>query len=262
MKGIKNKFYVITIIILVLLLIGAGVRSAINENRLRDELQASNELVIEKDKTIMEKEGQYAKLVDYFEDSKSLMSGLKDSNKELAKQINKANEKLLQVSDIVATFKEKQDEGDLDQINDSTFNMSLFYPNTEDWFINWDGSIYPQTNTYKGIWKFGKLELQAVLTETERGLWNARLIGPDFLIVDSIQVKSLPPEDYDPNKNKNLEFLIGGGYRNSYDKSRPNAITVGGGIQWKNRSVIMIEAGSNSTVGLNYYYKFQTLKRK
>ncbi len=258
----KNKFLIGIIIVLILLLIGSGIRSNWQQNKWIKELKASNELVLEKDQTIKEKDGQYAKLVNYFENNEDLMKSLKNSNKDLAKLINKQNEKLLQISDIVATFEEKLDQGDITQIDDSTFQIGLFYPDKDDWFINWDGFIFPKTKSYKGIWKFGELNLQAVLTETERGLWNARLIGPDFLIVDSITVKSLPPDQYNPYGTKKLEFMIGGGYRSSLNPDRPNAITVGAGVQWKNNSILMIEAGTNNTIGFQYFYKFQTLKKK
>src|SRR3972149_6442133 len=244
----KDKITYGLIIALILLLVGCGIKNKWDQEDLQKEINKGNEIIVEMDKVKKEKDGQYAKLVDYFETQKTLDQALKDSNKDLSKQLKKNDEKLLQITNIIATFEGKLDRGNLETVNDSTFKMNVYYPGKENWFINWSGDILTKSKSYDGKWNFGELKLQAVLTETKRGIWNARLIGPDFLKVDSMEVKSLPPDKYSEEKTKKIEFLLGGGYTKSFDPNYPNAITIGGGIQWKNNSIIMVDAGTNNSV--------------
>jgi uncharacterized membrane-anchored protein YhcB (DUF1043 family) len=259
----REKILYGLIITLIIFLVGCGIKNKMEQDALIKEINSGNETIVEMDKVKKEKDGQYAKLVDYFETQKSLNDDLKDSNKELYKQLKKNDEKLLQITNIVATFEGKLEQGKLEHINDSTFKMDIFYPTKDKWFINWKGNILTKSKSYDGKWIFGDLKLQAVLTETKRGIWNARLIGPDFLKIDSMEIKSLPPEDYvkDENKDRKLEFLVGGGYRKSFNPSGSNAVTIGAAVQWKNRSMLLVDAGTDNSVGLKYLYKFKSAKK-
>lgn len=252
------------IIVLILWLIGSDWMNKRRQQSLLDEMQEQNKMIVQLDETTKEKDGQYAKLVNYFESDKSLMNELKEGNKELAKQIKKSDERILMLTSTVISLREEISQGNLVQDpDDSTvFDMALRYPNSEDPFIKWDGSIFTSTQTYKGKWSFGSLPLQVVLTETERGLWKSRLIGPEWLLVDSIEVNSLPPEDFSnkPEPSK-WGIYLGGGYIKSFDQNMGDGLSIGTGINFKNHSLI-INGGTNSTIGFNYYYKFSRFKRK
>jgi hypothetical protein len=89
-------------------------------------------------------------------------------------------------------------------------------------------------------WSFGKLPLQIVLTEEKRGIWKSRLIGPDWLVVDSMSVNSLPAEQYTENKERKLQFMVGGGYNKSLSPNGPNSIAVGGGVNlFSNHNILL-----------------------
>lgn len=257
MKLTKDNILYGIIIVLILFLIGGNIQSKNKQQELYDKLEEQNRSIVEMDETVKEADGQYTKLVDYFNTSKDLQQDLKENNKELAKTIKKQNERLLMLNRTVLSLENKIDEGKVTQNeNDSTiFDVSLTYPNADSSFINWDGSIFTKTKTYKGEWSFNELPLDIILTETERGLWKTRLIGPEWLVVDSIQVKSIPPKDFDEDDKRNWSLYLGGGYINSLDPNISNGISIGSGIRFKNHSVI-VNATTNKTVNFNYYYSF------
>jgi uncharacterized membrane-anchored protein YhcB (DUF1043 family) len=266
MKITKERVLYGIIIVLILWLIGDNWVDKRRQKALMDEIQRGNKMIVDMDRTQKEKDGQYAKLVDYFFTEKELVRELKEDNKELYKLLKKQDEKLLMLNDAYVSLKEELSSGDVsvgdtDSLGNVTrFDMALKYPNDDDPFINWNGSIFPKTKTYDGKWSFGQLPLQVVLTETERGLWRSRLIGPEWLLVDSIQVKSLPPSDFDNSPEpSNWGLYLGGGYVRNF--SGNDGLSIGSGVRFKNHNII-INGTTNGTVGFSYYYQFNKFKKK
>lgn len=267
MKITKDRVLYGIIIVLILWLIGSDWVNKRRQKELYEEIQKGNKMIVEMDKTQKEKDGQYVKLVNFFKTENELKKELKESNKELFKLIKKQDEKLLMLNNTYISLKEGINNGSITVVDTNTngevtrFDMSIKYPNDEKPFIKWDGSISPITKTYNGKWSFGQLPLQVVLTETERGLWNSRLIGPDWLIVDSIKVNSLPPKEFNnSSKKNNWGFYLGGGYVKSFNSTNPDGISVGVGLRFKNHNLI-INGTTNQTVGFNYYYQFNKLRK-
>lgn len=259
----KDKVLYATIIILILFILFGGWYARIQQNKLYEEIRKGNEIIVNMDQTKKEDDGQYAKLVDYFNTEKELNQQIKDENKELQRLIKKQNEKLLMVNNAIISLKSEISQGEVtvNQEDSTVFDLNLKYPNSNEAFIKWDGSVFTQTETYEGEWSFGKLPLDIVLTETERGLWNSRLIGPDWLLVDSIKVNSLPPEEFDNSpKESKFGILLGGGYINSFDQNGSNGLSIGAGLNWKNHS-LLINGTTNKEIGFSYYYKFGRLKK-
>lgn len=257
MKLTKDNILYGIIIVLILFLIFGNMQSKRKQEKLYQKLEEQNKTIVEMDKTVKEGDGQYAKLVDYFNSESDLKKELRDRNKELFKTIRKQNERLLMLNRTVLSLESKIEEGKVTQNEDDStiFDISLNYPNKDSSFINWDGSVFTKTKTYKGKWSFNELPLDIVLTETERGLWKTRLIGPEWLVVDSIQVKSLDPKDFEQDDKGKWAFYLGGGYVNSFDQNLPNAISIGSGVRFKNHSII-VNGTTNKTVNFNYYYNF------
>jgi hypothetical protein len=56
--------------------------------------------------------------------------------------------------------------------------------------------------------------------------------------------------------------LAGGGYVRSLNRSVGDNISIGGGVSIVDRHHIILNATTNRDVGINYYYQFETLKRK
>lgn len=264
MEKIKDKIFLGTIVVLIILLIGSSWRFNRMQNKMYQELQEANRAIVEMDRTTKEKDGQYAKLVDYFNSERDLNRELKNQNRELYKLIKSQDEKLLMMSNAIVSLQGKDDEGDITQNEEDTtvFDISLRYPNSDNPFINWDGSIFTSTQTYRGKWSFGELPLQIVMTETERGLWKSRLIGPEWLIVDSISVKSLPPQEFDNTpKRSNFGLLLGGGYVRSFDQNINNGLEISAGLQYKSH-LLMLDASTTQQVGFKYIYKFNNFRKK
>ena len=260
----KDKVLYGVIIVLILLLIGNSWYSRMQQDKLYKEIQKGNEVIVGMDQTKEEKGGQYAKLVDYFNTEKELNKKVRKDNKDLQQLIKKQNEKLLMVNRAIVSLKSEINEGDVIVNNeDSTvFDINIRYPNSDESFINWGGSVFTKTKSYKGEWSFGRLPLEVILTETERGLWNSRLIGPEWLLVDSITVNSLPPQDFDNTpKESSFGLLLGGGYINGFDQNSSNGLSIGAGLQWKKHNLI-VNGTTNKEVGFSYYYKFSNLKKK
>jgi len=62
----KDKVLYGLIIALILLLIGSTMYNRNQQNKLYKKIEENNQTIINMDKTTKEKNGQYAKLVDYF----------------------------------------------------------------------------------------------------------------------------------------------------------------------------------------------------
>ncbi len=260
MNNIKDKIQFGLIIIIIIF----HFKNQKIQNDLYNELQIANREIAKLDTLKKESEGQYAKLVNYFENDKSLKKDLANMNKELSDLIRKQNERILMLNSSIITLEGAINSGLVtpDPTDSSIINLAIQYPNSNDPFINWRGKIFTNTSSYIGEWSFGKLPIQVVLTETERGLWNSRLIGPDWLKVDSINVKSLPPSDFGKKDNtSNFGLMFGGGYISSLNPSQLNGIMIGVGAQYENSSVIFNYGSINDFVGISYYHKIQFNKK-
>lgn len=246
--------------IILLLLFGWWKYSKLQEE-LFNEINDANKTIIKMDKTFKEGDGQYAKLVNYFNTEKDLNQQLKDQNKDLYKLIKSQDEKLLMINNMVASLESQMSEG-FGQINKKDTNridLKLKYPNEGENFITWEGYVNRKNAFYKGEWKFGKLPLQVIMTETDRGIWKSRLVGPEWLVVDSMEINSLPIPI--PEKQSNFGVLLGGGYVRSLASNGTNGISIGGGLKFKSHYLIL-NATTNKEIGFSYFYNFFNFKKK
>jgi uncharacterized membrane-anchored protein YhcB (DUF1043 family) len=259
MKLNKDNFFLGIILLLILVLIFGAWYFSLKQKKLYNQIHESNRLIIEMDKTVKEDDGQYSKLVNYFNTEKDLNNQLKEQNKSLYNLIKKQDEKLLMINNTVISLKNEVSEGfgNFNKIDTNLIDLKLKYPNEDDNFITWNGTINKNTTFYSGEWTFGKLPLQIILTETDRGMWKSRLIGPDWLLVDSMEINSLPFPTID--KPKNFSTLVGGGYVKSFNTSNTDAISVGFGLKFKNHNLIL-NGTTNKTIGFNYYYNVINFK--
>lgn len=259
----KDKFNSILLIILLIIIILLGWKLHSMEKANDEAQDALKKSIIMNDSLTKEADGRYAKLVNYYNTENDLKNELKKSNEDLYAVIRKENEKILSLTNAVITLQGAVNEGfgKFDPNDTDKINLALKYPNDKESFINWNGSVHKRTAFYKGEWSFGKLPLQIVLTEEKRGLWKSRLIGPDWLKVDSMTINSLPVEEYTNNELKKLQFFVGGGYIKSLSNG-PNSVSVGGGLSINGYHNILLQATTNRELGLSYYYNFQRKKKK
>lgn len=260
----KEKFQIALIIVLILLLgwliwrLESAKKEAFNQS---EELKKS---ILASDSLVKEADGRYAKLVNYYNTERDLKKELKKSNAELYKIIKKQDERILSLSNSIITLKSTVEEGfgKFDPADSNQIQLALKYPDQKSPFIKWDGAVDRRTARYLGVWSFGKLPLQIVLTEEKRGLWKHRLVGPEWLIIDSLSVQSLPPDQYTPTVERKLQFILGGGYYKPVTNLNWGSIQVGVGLSVFDKHNLILAATTNQEVGLNYYYKFKSFKRR
>ena len=228
-----------------------------------DESDKLRKSIIASDKLVKESAGQYAKLVDYYASEKDLVNDLKNSNLELYNTIKSQRERLLSISNAILTLDKKVVEGfgQTDPLDTNKLNLSLKYPNEKEPFVFWDGWVNKNTAAYKGTFSFGKLPIKIILTEETRGLWKSRIVGPDWLKVDSLSVLSIPPTEYTPAIEKKVQWLVGGTYYHGLN-SVGNGIGINFGISLADRHNIVIGANSLQQVSLGYIFKIKTFKKK
>ena len=263
MKTVKDNILFIAILVCVLIILWMNWQNKLVQKELMNEVNKANKELVRQDKLKKEADGQYAKLVNYFNSQKDLNNQLKDDNKELSKLLKKQGERLLMINNSIISLEGAISSGGVtvDPKDTSIINLSLKYPNSEEAFINWNGKIFSKNKSYLGEWSFGKLPLQIILTETSRGVWNSRLIGPSWLKVDSMNINSLPPQDFDPIEDQKIGFLLGGGFFKSFTPQQYDAFSVTGGIYIKYHN-ILLNATSIGQIGVNYIYRFNTKKKK
>ena len=257
----KDKILYGLIITLIILLIFGVWSSRRQQAELYKKIEEGNKMIIDADKTTKEGDGQYAKLVNYFNTEKDLNNQLRDQNKELYKLIKDQDEKLLMINNTVLSLEGQLAEGfgSINKKDTNKIDLKLNYPTEGESFITWNGFVNRKNAFYSGKWEFGKLPLQIVMTETDRGLWKSRLIGPEWLLVDSIEINSLPL----PVTPKESVFglVLGGGYYKSFDPNLTNSVFIGGGLKFKDHRFI-INATTNKQIGFSYYYDILKLKKK
>lgn len=260
----KDTFYIVIILILLILFLLKGC----DGNNKDNQNEALIKELLKLDKTVQETNGAYRKLVNNFATQNELNTELKSINEELYKTVKKNDEKLLMIAKTVATFENKIDKGiNVTITNNGDQKIIEFvtrYPTNEpgkDWFIEYKGRTYTQVTDSKelivdsttGNWNFNKLEFNVILTEQENGIWAYRLDGPEFLKVDSIQVNARPKEQFNPN-GKKINLLVGAGYRTLLDL-QSGALTLNGGMEFKQKNMILLDVSSNKMIGLTFIRK-------
>jgi hypothetical protein len=263
MKELRQNAIFIGVLLLIFLLIESHCENQKLQKDLKDQIAQNHRDILKADRTKKDNDGQYSKLVDFFKTQKELNQQLKEQNKQLYDRLTSQGERLLMINNSIISLRDEISQGDVepDPIDSNIIKLDLKYPNSSESFINWNGKIDTKNLTYLGEWKFGKLPLQVILTETSNGMWSSKLIGPNWLIVDSMTVNSLPPSEIaKPVEYTKLGWVFGGGYSKSLTDNQ-GAISVGGGLYYKN-NVLVLNAMSNNYVGLHYYYRFVKEKKK
>lgn len=255
----KNTFYFVIIaglVLYILLIKGCEGR------RKEKEIEGLTKEILKLDKTVQETNGSYRKLVDNFNSEKDLRKIIEDSNKDLAKQLKKNDEKLLMVTKAVATFENKLDKGITvtvgNENGEKVLSFVTRYPDNNpgaDWFIEYNGKLYTQSNKMEGEWKFNKLKFNMILTEKPDGMWAYRIDGPDYLKVDSIVVNAQPKDKFNNANNKKISLVLGAGYQTLINLKNP-AVSLYGGAEIKQKNIVLFNASTNEYIGVTFLRKF------
>ena len=261
MKNIKDIFLIVLSVVIIILMLFGWVKYNQMQKKIYDEINSGNKVILSMDKTTKESDGQYAKLVNYFNSEKDLNNQLKEQNEDLFRLIKKQDERLLMINNTIVTLEGKMTEGfgSVNKNDTNRIDLKLNYPDEKNSFITWNGFVNRKTAFYKGEFTFGKLPLQIVMTETDRGIWKSRLIGPEWLIVDSMDINSLPLPT--PEKQSKWGLLLGGGFQKSFNQNIPNAVSLAFAVQYK-KHMLMIDGNTNRQFGLKYLYRLENFKNK
>jgi hypothetical protein len=259
----ESGFYKIIVAALIGVVIFLAWRTANVQNAFIDKTDELKKSIINSDKLLKEADGRYSKLVNYYNTEKDLMKQMKEDNSDLYSTIKKQDERLLSISKAIITLDKKVVEGfgQEDPIDTNKINLSLKYPSEKDPFVFWDGWVNKNTAAYKGTFSFGRLPIQIVLTEESRGLWKSRLIGPEWLKVDSMQINSIPPTDYVPTVAKKVQWLVGGSYFYGLN-NKASAFGVNFGVNLFDSHNIVLGANTFQQVSFGYMFKIKSFKRK
>lgn len=259
----KDTIYRVIGAILITIIVLLLFKNCQLQRESSSEIEDLKKSIIASDKLTKEANGRYAKLVDYYSTQGDLMKELKESNKDLYKTIKKQDERLLSITSSIITLDKKVVQGfaQADPVDTNKLNLSLKYPDEKDPFVFWDGWVNKNTAAYKGTFSFGKLPIQVILTEESRGLWKSRIVGPEWLKVDSLSIKSIPPEEYAVVKPKNLQWLIGGSYVYNMN-TNSQGVGINFGLNLFDKHNVVLGANTLNQVSLGYMYKIKTFKRK
>jgi hypothetical protein len=256
---LKNNLILILVIIVALFLGWNYFKTKSENKQLQEQLIDQQKELIKLDTLKKISDGNYSKLVDFFKTEKELMSDLKSSNIDLYNRVKAGNEKILALNEYFISFKTKFDSGFANLKDSNTYELNVFYPERSNWFINWNGLLSRTDGKYNGSWNFGQLKFGVTLTEQPNGLYKSNISGPDFLLLDSVKVVSLPPIKVP--QTRNVEFLLGGGYRINLTDSTNKAFVVTSGLQWKNSNILMIDVATDQSITGKFIYKFRSFKK-
>ena len=259
----KDKFYLAFIGILIVILLWLSWRVEAVKSAGASQADELKRSIIASDSLVKEANGRYAKLEDYYKSERDLTLELKNSNRDLYNTIMSQGERILNLTSSVISLKGEVSNGfgKFNPADSSQIGLALKYPEEKDPFIKWDGFINKNTASYRGNWSFGKLPIQIVVTEDKRGLWKNRIVGPDWLIIDSLQVNSLPPDKYVPEVEKKIEFILGASYSKPIFTRDLGTLGIAGGISILSQHNLMLTLNTREEVGLAYYYKFKSIKK-
>ena len=265
----KNNIYlsIITILLIaiIILLLISWFKFQSLSGRYDTKIDNLKKSILASDSLTKEAEGRYAKLIDYYANKADLSKELKAIDQELFNIVKNQNERLLNISNSILSFKSQLDSGfgKLNPVDTNQIDIALVYPSKDTPFIKWNGYVDKKTTKYRGDWVFDKLPISIVVTEDVNGLWKHRIIGPDWFKVDSLSVKSLPPKEYVPDEEEKIQFFAGVNYLvNIYDIKKVGPIGLGVGVSYNHTHNVMVNLNTDQQIGIGYFYKFRNYKNK
>ena len=259
----KDRFNRIAFIVLIAVIIIMSWKINLSQQALLNMSDDVKKSIIASDKLTKESNGQYAKVVDYYKSQRDLINELRSTNLELYKRISGQDERLLSITNAIIKLDKKVVSGfaKRDPLDTNQLNLSLKYPSEKDPFVFWDGWVNKNTSAYRGEFSFGKLPIKIILTEESRGTWKSRLVGPEWLKVDSLHISSIPAKDYPiivPNK---IQWLVGGSYIKALNATN-DAIGLNVGVNLYDNHNIILGANSLQQISFGYTYKIKSFKKK
>ena len=228
--------------VIVILLLVMNVYQRIEYKNTTKELlkriDILTQVISKKDSTV----SYYSKIVDNFDvKERDLKKQLKKLNQEFADRLKDKEERILSLSEYNIELQRKVDTLNVaSTVKDNilSFEIEDYYPNPDNYFVKYTG--YVQAGIGEKIsnpviareFSFNPIKINMVMTETTRGAWKYNILdAPDWIGVSSVDVKSLPPEEYKPAHERGYQFMVGGGVLKMYQGR--SYLTISAGIKYK-----------------------------
>ena len=192
----------------------------------------------------------YERLVNDLYNERELKEDLRRENQQLYENLEKEKKKVVSYTKIVGKLKGKTS---VIYIKPEERLFHDYYPNSKEWFVHYFGEIY--NDSIIGHFEFQPLRLDLVITEKEKGLFQANLNAPSWLEITSLKVNTLPlTYDYEKARVDNFDWLYGGGLGYSYLTRNPY-IGLNFGFRYK-RSLFYLQGNTNQSlfIGINKLY--------
>ena len=224
-------------------------------------LQEYKERVLTYDSLRKVSDNHYQKLVNDINTEKELSEQLKKENKALYEEIKKEKKQVIAYTSLKAQPEKKVETIRLVPVSDRLKvgereykEFDDYYPNKEDYFINYRGRLDVSDNdiTYidvksdsgelVGTWKFSSLKIGIVVSEKEKGLFHVDLDAPSWLAVKNVEVNTLPLSAIKPD---NFDWVIGGAVGKNYGGNMVFGVETGIRIK---RSIFSIQGNTDKQV--------------
>ena len=117
------------------------------------------------------------------------------------------------------------------EIKEDSIFVEDYYPNKENPFITYNNKLSTTTSTGIGKFSFTGITLTAVITETDKGIFEADIKVPDFINITKVDIHS-KPLDNKKKKKDNFGILIGSNYGKDI-KQNKNFIDLNSYVRYK-----------------------------
>lgn len=149
------------------------------------------------------------------------------------------------VTEIVFIPKEKRDTI---YIGDNT-EIITYYPDENDWVIKHRLQTLGE-GYYYNDWGFNKIGIDLIISETESGLYEAAVFGPEFVQIKNLEVNARPRSGIQPTREKGIMVGIGSQYDWRAKRGHPTA-----SIGWNWNKHYIMGVGWHSGAGIHYMRK-------
>lgn len=154
---------------------------------------------------------------------------------------------------VITKLQPKDQEGPIDSVDVSNDLVTVedHYPDQDNPFVSYFGRIDLTTKSGEGTFKFRELHLDLGITQNNDGTYSLNTKVPDFMVVNSVDVTSLP---MDTEKPDNFGWLLG--VKGNYSFEDQNVgYEIIGGIRYKKVNIIT-SANTHKQVGAGLIFEF------
>lgn len=240
----KNRIIISLFSVIAILLIVGFIKLNQHRKELKEREDAYKDVVLKNDELKKISDTQYQKLIDDRLKQKELndiISGLKIELKNKPKTV---------IETVLVPVDKENPINDIVVVNDS-LTINDYYPQKKDYFINYTARINTESKTGIGKFSFQPFNVNIVVSQRKDGIYQLDTQVPEWMSINSIQVRSLP---LTPPKVDNFGLLLGVGYGKDLSQIREDYVRITTGIRWKK---VYLEVGGNTNSTVDGGLKFE-----